>query len=125
MIDKIVVDENESPLLNFAINNGAKINTSKDKKVSRMVKHMLDDEYVDPGACGKCGHPLRLVRPGKSQCPYCDMERVLWMYQLEEMAHEIIHKLPWSQIVHFVQPEDKDTDEIRAALVCEIKRRME
>lgn len=125
MIDKIVVDENESPLLSFAINNGAKINTSKDKKVSRMVKHMLDDEYVDPGTCGKCGHLLQLVRPGKTQCPYCDMEEALWMYRLEEMAHEMIHNLYWSQIVLAIQTQGKDTDMIRNDLVAEIKRRLE
>ena len=38
----------------------------------------------DAGICLECGYPLELVRPGKVQCNYCELES---MYEEELYDH--------------------------------------
>ena len=40
--------------------------------------------HEDAGICLGCGYPLELVRPGKVQCNYCELES---MYEEELYDH--------------------------------------
>lgn len=92
------------------------------RDVRKGVLSVVDDEDDGGGACSVCGYPVQLVRPGKYQCPHCELNEMLdgAIREIRRLEAALSLQIDERAVARLRQERDRavvEADRLRAAVI--------